>query len=105
MFHLPVASNQLLQLLITLLTHAHVAALGVMVQVVRVDIEGHQADGGEGRRVYDGHVVGGVDADSRHVGAGARAHIGDAILRRREDRKEEGGQETVEDTGGRTGGV
>lgn len=61
------------------------AALGVVVQVVRVDVEGHEADGVEGRRVDDGHVVGGVYADSCYVGAGTRAHIGDAVLPRMED--------------------
>lgn len=59
------------------------AAVGVGVQVVRVDVEGDEADGVEGRRVDDGHVVGGVDADSGHVGAGAGAHVGDAVLQGR----------------------
>lgn len=62
------------------LTHPHVAAAGVGVQVVRVDVEGDEADGREGRRVDDGHVVGGADADGGHIGAGTGAHVGDAIL-------------------------
>ena len=57
------------------------AAAGVAVQVVRVDVERHESDGGEGRREDDGHVVGGADADGGHVGAGAGAHVGDAILK------------------------
>lgn len=63
-----------------LLTHPHVAAVGVGVQVVGVDVEGDEADGGEGRRIYDGHVVGGVDADGRHVGSCTGAHVGGAVL-------------------------
>ena len=61
-------------------THPHVPAGGVGVQVVGVDVEWHQADGREGGRVDDGHVVGGVDADGGHVGAGARAHVRDSVL-------------------------
>lgn len=56
------------------------AAVGVGVQEVRVDVEGDQADGGEGRREDNGHVVGGADADGGHVGASAGAHVGDAVL-------------------------
>lgn len=65
------------------MTHPHVAAAGVGVQVVRVDVEGDEADGGEGRRADDGHVVGGADADGGHVGAGAGAHVGDPVLDKR----------------------
>lgn len=56
------------------------AAAGVGVQVVRVDVEGDEADGGEGWWVDNGHVIGGVDADCRHVGASAGAHVRDPIL-------------------------
>lgn len=56
------------------------AAVGVGVQVVRVDVEGDKADGGEARREDDGHVVGGADADGGHVGAGTGAHVGDSVL-------------------------
>lgn len=56
------------------------AAVGVGVQVVWVDVEGHEADGGEAGGEDDGHVVGGADADSGHVGAGAGAHVGDSVL-------------------------
>lgn len=56
------------------------AAVGVGVQVVRVDVEGDQADGIKGRRENDGHVIGGADADGRHVGSGAGAHVRDAVL-------------------------
>ena len=77
-------------------THPHVAAVGVGVQVVRVDVEGDEADGGEGRRVDDGHVVGGVDADGGHVGAGTGAHVGDAVLDERQgDGKTESRGEAV----------
>lgn len=62
------------------LTHPHVAAVWVGVQVVRVDVEGNEADGGEGWRVDDGHVVGGADADGGHVGTGTGAHVRDAVL-------------------------
>lgn len=62
------------------MTDPHVAAAGVRILVVRVDVEGDEAEGGEGWRVDDGHVVGGVDADGGHVGAGAGAHVGDAVL-------------------------
>lgn len=61
-------------------THPHVAAAGVGVQVMGVDVEGDKADGREGWGVDDGHVVGGADADGGHVGARARAHVGDAVL-------------------------
>lgn len=56
-------------------------AAGVGVQVMWVDVKGNKADGGEGGRVDDGHVVGGVDADGCYISAGARAHVGDAVLR------------------------
>lgn len=59
------------------------AAAGVVVQVVRVDVEGNEADGGKGQRVDDGHVVGGADADGCHVGTGAGAHVRDAVLKQR----------------------
>lgn len=58
------------------------AAVGVGVQVVWVDVEGHEADGGEGGRTDDGHVVGGADADSGNIGAGTGTHVWDAILRK-----------------------
>jgi len=64
--------------------HPHVAAAGVSVQVVWVDVEGDEADGGEGRRVDDGHVVGGVDADGGHVGAGTGAHVRNPVLEKRD---------------------
>ena len=64
------------------MTHPHVAAVGVGVQEVGVDVEGDEAQGGEAGRAHDGHVVGGVDADRRHVGAGAGTHVGDTILGR-----------------------
>lgn len=58
------------------------AAVGVGVQVVRVDVEGDEADGGEGRRIHDGHVVGGADADGCHIGPCTGTHVGDTILDR-----------------------
>lgn len=64
------------------------AAVEVGVQVVRVDVEGDEANGRERRRVDDGHVIGGVDADGGHVGACAGAHVGDPFLDKR--RNDEG---------------
>lgn len=59
------------------------AAVGVGVQVVWVDVEGDEANGGEGWRVDDGHVVGGVDADCGHISASTGAHVRDAVLERK----------------------
>ena len=39
-----------------------VCRVGICVDVVRVDVEGHQSEGLEGGRVDDRHVVGCVDA-------------------------------------------
>lgn len=60
------------------------AAGGVRVQVVRVNVEGHEANGRERRRVNDGHVVSGVDADGGHISACTGAHVGDTVLDKKE---------------------
>lgn len=77
------------------------AAVGVSVQVVRVDVEGNEADGREGRRVDDGHVVGGVDADGGDIGAGTGAHVGNAILERGGGEEEGGRKREREEEGSR----
>lgn len=56
------------------------AAAGVCVQIMGVDVEGNKANGREGWRVDNGHVVGGVDADGGDVGPGTGAHVGDTVL-------------------------
>lgn len=56
------------------------AAGAVGVQVVRVDVEGDKANGREGRRENNGHVVSGTDADGGHISACTGAHVGDTIL-------------------------
>lgn len=61
-------------------TDPHVSAVGIRIQVMRVDVERDQADGGEAGRVDDWHVVGGVDADSGDVRARAGAHVRNAVL-------------------------
>lgn len=45
------------------------SAVGVCVQVMGVDVEGYEANGSEGGWVDDGHVIGGIDADRRDIGA------------------------------------
>lgn len=59
------------------------AAVQVGVQIVRVDVEGDEANGRERRRVDNGHVIGGVDADGGHIGASTGAHVGDPFLEKR----------------------
>lgn len=59
------------------------AAAGVVVQVMRVDVEGDKTDGCKGRGVDDWHVVGGADADGSYVGTSAGAHVRNAILKQR----------------------
>ena len=43
---------------------ALVRGVGVCLDEVRVDVEGHELEGFERRRVNDGHVVGRVDRES-----------------------------------------
>ena len=52
----------------------------VRVQVVRVDVEGDEAERLEGGWVHDRHVVGRIDADSRHVGSGAGPDVWNPLL-------------------------
>lgn len=62
------------------MSYTHMSAVGVCVQVMGVDVERHKANGSKGGWVDDGHVIGGVDADGRDVGACAGAHIRNTIL-------------------------
>ena len=55
-------------------------AIGGRVDVVGVDVEAHEAQGSKGGRAHDGHVVGGADADGRHVGARTAAHVRYRVL-------------------------
>lgn len=59
---------------------AFMLAAEVCVQVVRIDVKGHQSQGLEGGRLHDGHVVGGVYGACGHIGAGTAAHVGEALL-------------------------
>ena len=61
-------------------THAHVLAAGVGIHVVRVDVEGQEAEGGQAGRLHDAHVVGGADVAHGHVGAGTAANVGHPVL-------------------------
>ena len=54
--------------------------VGVRVDEMRVDVERHQLQGLEGRRVHDGHVVGRVDAKRGHVGPGRAPDVEQALL-------------------------
>ena len=61
-------------------TYPHVLAAGHRVLVMRVDVEGHQGEGVEGRRVHNGHVVCGADTRRGHVSACTGAYIRHSIL-------------------------
>merc|ERR1719180_584412 len=58
-----------------------VSRIWISINVVRVDVEGHQADRFDGRRVNYGHIIGGVDADSGHICAGAGSDVWHAVLK------------------------
>ena len=53
----------------------------VRVDVVRVDVEGDQAQSLKWWRIDDGHVVGRVDAHGGDVGAGTGPNVGDSFLK------------------------
>ena len=54
---------------------AHERRGRIRVDVVEVDLERHEAQRGEARRVADRHVVGGPDRRAGDVGAGGGAHV------------------------------
>ena len=54
-----------------------VSRVRVSVNVVRVDVEGDQGQGGEGGRVDYGHVIGGVDAHRGNIGASTGPDVWD----------------------------
>src|SRR3990170_1796013 len=58
---------------------AHVGLAWSRVDVVGVDLEPHQAERLERRRLHDRHVVGGHDRRAREVRSGARARVGHAV--------------------------
>ena len=72
--------NKRLLLLLLQEPHPHMRVPWLRLDVVRVDVEGHEAQGLKRGRVHDGHVIGGVDGKSGNIGARRAAHVRDTIL-------------------------
>ena len=57
-----------------------VGRVRVSVNVVWVDIERHQSQSFEGRRVNYWHIIGGVDTNSGHIGTSTGPNVGNTFL-------------------------
>lgn len=62
------------------LSYPHMLGGRVSIDIVGVDVEGHQGKSLEGGRTHDGHVIGGADGDGGHITSCAAADVWGASL-------------------------
>ncbi len=68
---------------------AHVSRTGIGIEVVRIDLKGHQTEGIETARLDDRHVVGGANRRTCEVDAGRGPEVGHPGERPFPERREE----------------